>query len=89
LVDRAKASSLEIQHNPVDSNCCTAFPINTTTGELPDAMRSFAPAERTLRRAREVGLTTYTIVRVIATDQHGVQQTLWFELDRCGNSIAL
>ena len=89
LIDRAKALALNIQHTPVNESCCTAFLVETGTGELPEAMRSFAPAERTLQRAREVGLSSYTVVRVIVTDAHGAQQTLWFELDRCGNQLAL
>jgi hypothetical protein len=89
VIDRAKALSLQIQHTPLGENCCAAFAVKTNGGELPEAMRSFAPAESTRRRAREVGLTSYTIVRVYAIDRHGQQQTLWFELDRCGNQLAL
>lgn len=89
VIDRAKTLSLQIRHVPLSEDCCTAFPVSTNGGELPEAMRTFEPAQRTLRRAREVGLTSYTIVRVLATDPHGQQQTLWFELDRCGNQLAL
>lgn len=89
LIDRAQMLALDSQHTPVNQDCCTAFLVDTHTNELPAALRSFAPAERTLMRAREVGLTSYIIVRVITSDRRGAQQTLWFELDRCGNQIAL
>jgi hypothetical protein len=89
VIDRARALALEIQQTPLDENCCTAFTVNTRDGVLPEAMRSFEPALRTLQRAGEVGLTSYSIVRVVTTDRYGQQQTLWFHLDRCGNQIAL
>lgn len=89
MIERAKALALQIQHTPLNENCCTAFRVDTATGDLPEAMRSFGPAMRTLRRAREVGLPEYVIVRVVAADGRGTQQALWFELDPCGNQIEL